>query len=289
MILRIDPDSPVPLYHQIAQALRASIETGELAPGDALQPMRQAAEQWGVNIHTVRHAYAALAREGLVKRSRVPRGTRIAPHSRGNTSRTEEIDVFLENIRQEAADRFGMGARSLAAALLGSAPVPDADLPTVYVVECSEWQCAAHAREITAQFRVLARTWPLGRESEPPDGPVVSTFFHYNDLRRMWPRRLGRIHYLIIYPDPALHERLSRTLRVIVCEYDEATAEVVEADLTALSVDRANWIDARITDDPAALLKPRRGPPVLFTPRVWAALPERSRAHPQALELRYVF
>jgi len=67
MDLEIDPQSPVPLYHQIAEALRVSIEAGTLAPGDALQPMREAAERWGVAIHTVRHAYAALAREGLVK------------------------------------------------------------------------------------------------------------------------------------------------------------------------------------------------------------------------------
>ena len=70
MNIKVHGESPVPLYHQIAEALRASIEAGKLNPGDALQPMRQAAERWGVNIHTVRHAYAALAREGLVERSR---------------------------------------------------------------------------------------------------------------------------------------------------------------------------------------------------------------------------
>ena len=67
MKLKVDPESPVPLYHQIAEGLRAAIEAGALAPGDALDPMRQAAETWGVNIHTVRHAYAALAREGLIE------------------------------------------------------------------------------------------------------------------------------------------------------------------------------------------------------------------------------
>ena len=58
-----DPQSPVPLYHQIAEALRARMERGELRAGDALEPMRQAAERFGVNLHTVRHAYTALARD----------------------------------------------------------------------------------------------------------------------------------------------------------------------------------------------------------------------------------
>ncbi|NLI48790.1 MAG: GntR family transcriptional regulator [Acidobacteria bacterium] len=289
MILSIDPDSPIPLYHQIAQALRAAIAAGELAPGDALQPMRQAAEKWGVNIHTVRHAYAALAREGLVERNRGPRGTRIAEHDRGNASRAGEIDAFLDRVRWEAAERFGMGSRSLAAALLEAAPAREADRPTVYVVECSEWQCASHTREIAARFRVHARPWPLALETEPPEGPVISTYFHYNDLRRMWPRRLGRIRFLTIYPDPALLQRLDRVSRVIVCEHDPATAGVVAADLTALCGSRQIRIDSRVTGDPAAVLRSRRGPPVLFTPRVWASLPEAVRVHPRALELRYVF
>ena len=42
---QIDPESPVPLYHQIAQAIRAQMERAELRPGDALEPMRQAAER----------------------------------------------------------------------------------------------------------------------------------------------------------------------------------------------------------------------------------------------------
>ena len=54
--MTIDPKSPVPLYYQIAQAIRAQIEAGSIAPGDVLEPLRKAAESWGVNLHTVRHA-----------------------------------------------------------------------------------------------------------------------------------------------------------------------------------------------------------------------------------------
>ncbi|MCH7591764.1 MAG: hypothetical protein IH989_03135 [Planctomycetes bacterium] len=34
--------------------------------GDALTPLREAARNVGVNVHTGRHAYTALARKGLV-------------------------------------------------------------------------------------------------------------------------------------------------------------------------------------------------------------------------------
>ena len=115
MDLEIDTGSPVPLYHQIAEALRAAIRAGKLAPGEALQPMREAAERWGVAIHTVRHAYAALAREGLVRPSRGPRGTRVVDlgEKRGAT-RPADIGSFLAGVRREASSRFGLGSGGFA-------------------------------------------------------------------------------------------------------------------------------------------------------------------------------
>ena len=289
MKLKIDPNSPVPLYHQIAEALRAAIEAGTLASGDALEPMRQAAERWGVAVQTVRHAYAALARDGFVQSNRGPRGTRVVDSERKEPARAGALETFLTRIRREASERFGLGAGALAAVLAEDAPKPEPERPTVHIVECSEWQCLAHAREVAARFRVEALPWPLGRGAEPPEGPVICTYFHYNDVRLMWPRRLGRIRFLTIYPDPGLRERLSGARRVIVCERDEYTAEAVAADLVALFEDRKIRIERRVLGDPsAAPLRSRTGPPVLFAPRVWASLPEKTRSHPRAVELRYV-
>ena len=70
MSVSIDPDSPVPLYYQIAESIRTAIESGSLRPGDALTPLGEAAESWGVNVHTVRHPYTSLARDGLLKAHR---------------------------------------------------------------------------------------------------------------------------------------------------------------------------------------------------------------------------
>src|SRR5258705_3264223 len=70
----LDSSSPVPLYHQLAEAVRADVAAGTLAPGDLLPTLRAAADIWGVNLHTVRHAYRALAEAGLV-RTTAPRGS----------------------------------------------------------------------------------------------------------------------------------------------------------------------------------------------------------------------
>jgi len=288
---RIDPHSPVPLYHQIAEAIRARIEAGELAPGDALEPLRQAAATWNVNLHTVRHAYAALARSGLVERLRGPRGTRVLEVPRKNrpTPDDDRLHAFATRVAAEAAERLGATPAELAAALGRLATGARQDRPCAWIVECSNWQCECHARELDEAYEVDARPWPLDSGEEPPAGPVLSTYFHYNDLRRLWPRRLASVRFLTIYPDPHLARRLAGVDRLVVAERDASTVDAVTADLLALFDGSELEIEPFVGDDPASRLERGDATPVLFTPRVWSSLSETIRAHPCAVELRYVF
>ena len=66
-----------PLYVQIAEALTARIEGGELATGDRLPPERHLSEALGVNRLTLRRALRALEDQGLIIR-RQGRGTHVA-------------------------------------------------------------------------------------------------------------------------------------------------------------------------------------------------------------------
>ena len=291
MKLDVDPQSPVPLYHQIAEAIRAAIVAGELAPGDALDPMRRAAERWGVHVHTIRHAYAALAREGLVELRRGPGGTRVigAPDS-PSTPTVDTLQGFLEEIEGQAARRFGLSPTGLLAVFEQRLRRNLGERPVVYVVECSEWQCESHAREIEARFAVEAVPWPLQR-GEPPEGVVVSTYFHYNDIRRQWPRRLEAVRFVTIYPDPTLRETLADAPQVVVCERDPDTAETVASDLLALfpADGPSPEIHTRVLAGESPRLPDDDGPPIFFAPRVWAELDPNLRQHPRAHELRYVF
>ena len=66
MKMTLDPDSAVPLYHQITEALSYRIATGRIPPGQRLPSVREAATAWDVNMHTVRRAYGELSERGLV-------------------------------------------------------------------------------------------------------------------------------------------------------------------------------------------------------------------------------
>ena len=83
--MKLEPTSPVPLYHQIAEALRYRIATGALVPGALLPPLREAAAQWGVNLHTVRRAYGELTEQGVTETCH-PVGTRVLGVRRGRAA-----------------------------------------------------------------------------------------------------------------------------------------------------------------------------------------------------------
>src|SRR6185503_15081489 len=181
----LENESPVPLYHQIAESIRYALATGRLKAGQYLTPVRRAAKEWNVNLHTVRRAYAQLASEGLVE-TRVPQGTRVlARKPRALPARADERRAFARRVLREAGERFGLSSAELVALLAGSGEATARSLPVVHVVECSEAQCLGHAREIEEQWQVEARPWTLAQAGEPPSGAVVATFFHYNDVRRL--------------------------------------------------------------------------------------------------------
>jgi len=64
--LALDKASPVPLYHQLAEAIRERVRQGALPPGERLPPERELAEQAGISRMTARQALAELARGGAL-------------------------------------------------------------------------------------------------------------------------------------------------------------------------------------------------------------------------------
>lgn len=81
MLIELDRQSPIPLYRQIAEQLRARITRGELVPGTRLPPERRLAAVLGVNRTTVVNAYRELAADGLII-GHVGRGTVVADPGR---------------------------------------------------------------------------------------------------------------------------------------------------------------------------------------------------------------
>ncbi|HEX6203106.1 MAG TPA: GntR family transcriptional regulator [Thermoanaerobaculia bacterium] len=281
--------SPVPLYHQIAEHLRYAIATGALAPGERLPAVRAAAERWSVNLHTVRRAYSALAAEGLVE-IRGARGTVVRQRPPRRAAPTA-LDAFLEEVVARGRAEHGLAPPELAWRLQRWPRT--AQGPVVHFLECSLSQAAGHAAEIAAAFAVEARGAAFPSLDHPPDGAVVATYFHYNDLRVRWPAALPHIRFVAIRPDPSLVDRLPAArrdgrVRLLLCETDAAKAASIAADLSLLLPASSYRIEPRAVRDAGELLAAKGRTPLLFSPRVWDRLGESQRADPRAFEVRYL-
>lgn len=70
MLLRIEPDGPVPIYQQIRDQIVEAIASGVQRAGSGLPSTRQLAVDLGINFHTVNKSYDILRQEGLLTLSR---------------------------------------------------------------------------------------------------------------------------------------------------------------------------------------------------------------------------
>lgn len=270
---RLDRASPVPLYHQIAETLRYGIATGAIGVRTRLPAVREAAALWGVNLHTVRRAYARLRELGLVEVRR-PAGA-IVIGSPSEASGIDEQAFLLRAQMQTGRPRDARAGRR------------------VSVLECSTRQAADLAAQVEARFDAVAEPWPLRREGEPPAGGILATYFHYTHVRSRWPHRAGDIAFAAITPEPALGARLGALGGVhaaSVRDPDEVMAHNITGDVAALLAGHgievrrfaADGSDAGPSDDGPATAR-------LYSPRAWASASEEERGHPLAFEVRYVF
>lgn len=284
---RLARDSPVPLYHQLAEAIRWRISTGELAAGEQLPTVREAAAELGINFHTVRRAYQELAQDGLVQ-SNGSRGTWVLDRATPETDRRAvELDRFLDQISREARERFALDPGELGQLL--AERVHETATPVVHVLECSDSQCRDHVEEIERRWRVDARPWSLERSGEPPPGLLVATYFHYAEIQRRWPHRRGDLRFVPVHVDPALSHRLMGHGRLLACELDEDRARNLKADLEALFPPGAVQVESVVVAVAGDALRGETGTAlVCFAPHAYAGLTADEKEHPRAVKVRYV-
>lgn len=95
--MQIDPRRHLPIYLQIAEAIRGGVAAGTYRPGEALPSLRELAVTLRVNPNTVQRAYDELSREGIVE-ARRGLGLFVAERAPGDARprAVEEVRSALE-------------------------------------------------------------------------------------------------------------------------------------------------------------------------------------------------
>ncbi len=91
MEIRIDPDSAVPIYLQIAHAVKHQVATGRLTPGAQLPTVRELATLLRVNPNTIARAYDQLDADSVI----------TTQQGRGTYVRERPDGAHLTRVRQE--------------------------------------------------------------------------------------------------------------------------------------------------------------------------------------------
>src|SRR4051812_6434072 len=118
----VNKDLPIPLYHQLKDALRKAIEAGEWKSAEQLPNETRLAEHYGVSKITVRQALQELAALGYIRREQ-GRGTFVSEPKfyegpRQLTSFTEEMHDHRLDPASRVLDRFAAPADAVIAEAL---------------------------------------------------------------------------------------------------------------------------------------------------------------------------
>src|SRR6266540_6958743 len=164
--MSLDPDDPRPPYVQIANALRATILTRTLAPGEQLPSGSELARRYGVARQTVQQAFRVLRDEGLIVsrqgsgvfvRARTERPVGLRPHiERAFEEPQVTIDFAgfsgetLHGALQEPLDQIRVG-RHVPESIRIRALVPDPSTPWTL-------PCRVEDQADDPQFRERARS-----------------------------------------------------------------------------------------------------------------------------------
>jgi GntR family transcriptional regulator len=114
-LVRIDPDSPLPVYAQIEEQMVRLIAAGTFPAGEKLPSVRALGVALRVNPLTVSKAYARLADRGLVRTER-GRGVfvNVGPSSSSKKERERSLAGTVDRLLTEAK-QLGFNEKDLLA------------------------------------------------------------------------------------------------------------------------------------------------------------------------------
>jgi GntR family transcriptional regulator len=227
--IRLDPGSPVPLHHQLAQQLRASLDSGSLPVGQTLPPEDDIATYLHVSRSTVRQALASLVHEGRLDRRR-NRGTVVtAPPVQ------QSLEGFYSFARMMAERGMAQHSRVL---LLTLRAAPD-DVSSILQCRTSDAVFLERLRYAEESPLLLERCWFAQDVGQHFFAEDLATASLYDILEK---------HGIPV-------SRATETIRPVIVCADDAKLLTVEAGNPAFFVERISYCAGRAIEVRRSLIR----------------------------------
>lgn len=283
-MLQLDRGTSIPLWRQIATGIRYRVALGRLRPGDALPSLREAEALWGVSLHTVRQAYAALEEEGLLEVGD-RRRARVAPNAvqaAGPDGGAQSLPAFAAEMVRAARLRYGIGPGELARII---SDADDDGATRVWVVECTRTLAGHLARQVEARLGVRAAPLVVGELAAARGGLIVGTYYHYAEIARAAAEAGTEPVFLAVEIDPTFLRRIRDFAPDrVVMSGPHAESLLAMADDLRAALGGAIEIETRRTSAPEKVLRALPpSVPLVLSPESWEALPEQYRGAPNAM------
>ncbi len=107
MLIRINPQSPEPLFEQVVFAVKSAVAKGTAVAGEKLPSVRDLARELAINPNTVVRAYEVLERDGVIVRRQ---GAGCFLSDRGSDlAQSEKKKQLVLLLRHAVTEAFHLG------------------------------------------------------------------------------------------------------------------------------------------------------------------------------------
>ena len=213
----LNPNSRLPLYHQLYELLQHRIRSGEWKPGDLIPAESELTARHGVSRITVRKVLDMLAQEGLIVRER-GRGTFIA-HPKLAHGMTRIVS-FTDDMRQRG---FAASARVLFSGLM---PAPAAIAAALNVPEGEELARIQRLRLADGEPMCVEDSFLVHRYLPG----ILENDFAAKSLREVKHRMFG-----------ILWSRATQTIQAVAAPAEIARLLSVKPGAPLLYIERVTW------------------------------------------------
>lgn len=110
MIIRIEPQSDIPIYTQLTNQIIEGIALGNIKRGDSLPSVRSLAGDLGVNMHTVNKSYHELEKRGIIRI--IPKSGAIIQPSIAVTRESPQYQHINDELKTAIAEALVLGMKA---------------------------------------------------------------------------------------------------------------------------------------------------------------------------------